>query len=232
MKKKNIIIISSICILILLLLIILIPKNKLTNLEKVKINEMNDEIINYIDEIYEYDDEGKYINFAIEYLYNEKDKKEYSDEDIVNTLNNIFSKKCTIDDIKKIGISKRMADKGISYNIDKFEYNTNLTKKEISTKVLYKYSINKIKKINSKKFVVKYNRFIVSNPYDILNYYEKKNIDSKDIYDTSNINKYLNGQGKIKLIKEAINKDNAKAEGNIEITYIIKDKQLLIDNIK
>ena len=24
-----------------------------------------------------------------------------------------------------------MADKGISYNIDKFEYNTNLTKKEI-----------------------------------------------------------------------------------------------------
>ena len=231
MKKKNIIIISSICILILILLIVLITKNKLTNLEKVKINEMNDEIINYIDEIYEYDDEGKYINFAIEYLYNEKDKLVYSDEDIVNTLNNIFSKKYTIDDIKKIGISKRMADKGISYNIDKFEYNTNLTKKEISTKVLYKYSINKIKKINNKKFIVKYDRYIVNNPYDILNYYEKNNINNNK-YDTSNINKYLNGEGKIKLIKDAINKDNGKKEGNIEITYIIKDKQLLVDNIK
>jgi len=107
---------------------------------------------------------------------------------------------------------------------------TSPTSKEISTKVLYKYSINK--KINSKKFIVKYDRYIVTNPYDVLNYYEKNNINNKDKYDTSNINKYLNGEGKIKLIKNAINKDKGKKEGNVEITYIIKDKQLLVDNIK
>ena len=232
MNKKNIIFIGLISLLIIILLIIFIPKNKLTNLEKVKINEINDEVINYIDEVYEYDDEGKYISFAIEYLYNETNKLEYSNQEVLDIINKYFNKNYKIEDISNIGITNRMADKGITYSIDKYVYNNKLTKKEISTKVLYKYSINKINKINSKKFIVKYNRYIVENPYEILNYYENKNINNDNKYDTSNINKYLNGDNKVKLIKESITKDNSKKDGNIEITYIIKDNRLLIDNIK
>ena len=232
MNKKNIIFIGLISLLIIILLIIFIPKNKLTNLEKVKINEINDEVIDYIDEIYEYDDEGKYISFAIEYLYNETNKLEYSNQEVLDIINKYFNKNYKIEDISNIGITNRMADKGITYSIDKYVYNNKLTKKEISTKVLYKYSINKINKINSKKFIVKYNRYIVENPYEILNYYENKNINNDNKYDTSNINKYLNGEYKVKLIKESITKDNSKKDGNIEITYIIKDNRLLIDNIK
>ena len=232
MNRKNIIVVASICIFVILLFIILIPKNKLTNLEKVKINDINNEVINYIDEIYEYDDSGKYISFAIEYLYNENNKKEYSEEEIINTIKRFFNRNYTLEDIRNIGITDRMANKGISYSIDKYLYDNKLTKQEIANKVLYKYSINKIKKINSKKFIVKYDRYVVNNPYELLNYYDKKNIDSKDKYDTANIIKYLNGAGKVKYIKDSINKDNTKINGNIEITYIVKDNKLLIDSIK
>lgn len=232
MNRKKIIVVASICIFVILLFIILIPKNKLTNLEKVKINDINNEVINYIDEIYEYDDSGKYISFAIEYLYNENNKKEYSEEEIINTIKRFFNRNYTLEDIRNIGITDRMANKGISYTIDKYLYDNKLTKQEIANKVLYKYSINKIKKINSKKFIVKYDRYAVNNPYELLNYYDKKNIDSKDKYDTANIIKYLNGEGKVKYIKDSINKDNTKINGNIEITYIVKDNKLLIDSIK
>ena len=51
--------------------------------------------------------------------------------------------------------------------------------------------------------------------------------------DTKPISEYLKGEGKIKVIKNAINNDNIKDIGKIEkgpkIVYVIKNDKLLIE---
>ena len=93
------------------------------------------------------------------------------------------------------------------------------------------------------KFIVTYDKYVVENPYEILNYYNDSamNIpeDQKENYqpyDTSAIYNYLTCKGKITTLKDAITKDNIEKLGKIdkqlEVTYIIKDDNLVIDNIK
>ena len=98
------------------ILLIIINARRLTKLEKLKINEFSNQFVNYIDEVYDGEDKGKYINFAIEYLYNEKDKKSFSEEEVVNVINNNFNIKYTVDKLRKIGITESMANKGITFD--------------------------------------------------------------------------------------------------------------------
>lgn len=228
--------------IILIVSIILLNKNKLTELEKVKIEEASSKIENYLDEIILHnDDEGKYINFAIEYIYNETDKDSYSIEDILNIVNDTFDIEYKEEEIARIGITSEMVDKGIVFdsNDKVFKYNVEKTKADIATTPIIKYQINKIKKKNKNKFEVKYDKYIVENPYEILNYYNNKNIErtsEEKEYDTTDIIAYLKGEAKIGVVKKIINKDNISGFGKIEegstIVYILKDGKLVIDEIK
>lgn len=243
-NKKILFIILGVAIVsvLLILAIVLLNKNKLTELEKVKIDEASFKVENYLDEILLHnEDEGKYINFAIEYLYNETDKESYSIEDILNIINDTFDKDYKEEDIIKVGITSEMVAKGIVFDsaTKEFKYNAQKTNADIAATPIIKYQINKIKKKNKNKFEVKYDKYVVENPYEILNYYNNRNIEKageEKLYDTTDIVSYLKGATKIGVIKKIINKDNISEFGKIEdgstVIYILKDGKLVIDEIK
>ena len=75
-NKKVIIGIGIFLFLLIFLISFYIITHKVTNLEKVKITDFNKNISSYLDEIIEHDeDDGKYLNFAVEYLYDKKTRK-------------------------------------------------------------------------------------------------------------------------------------------------------------
>ncbi|MBR2997759.1 MAG: hypothetical protein IKF37_01615 [Bacilli bacterium] len=224
------------------ILLIIINARRLTKLEKLKINEFSNEFVNYIDEVYDGEDKSRYINFAVEYLYNEQNKKAVTEEDVVDVINNIFNKKYTVDKLRKIGITESMANKGITFDISskEYKYDNVKTKTDIANTVINKFVIDDISKTSKTKFKVKYKRLIVKNPYKVLNYYNdlniKASINNKKQYDTSGIKEYLEGNSKVKTIKDLINEKNINKIGKvgetITIYFIIENDKLLIDNIK
>ena len=215
-----------------------INEKKLTKLEKIKIEETCNKISNYLDEIYMYeDDSGKYINFAAEYLYNENNKEDFSLKEVLNVINDTFDIDYGDEELSKIGISSRMLDKNIVYDntSNLFKYKQNKTQIDIANTEIVKYELKKIKKINKKKFEVTLEKYVVENPYEILNYYNDYNMnqsDSSKRINTDDIVKYLKGKENVKVIKDLINKDNieifGKIDGSIKITFVIEDNKLKI----
>lgn len=230
--------IISVIVIIIIIIVFLINSKKLTNLEKIKIEETCDKISNYLDEVYVYeDDNGKYINFAAEYLYNEENKEEFSLKDVLNIINGTFDIDYDEEDLSKIGVSSRMLDKNIVYDSTSnlFKYKQNKTQTDIANTAIIKFELKKIKKINKQKFEVILDKYVVENPYEILNYFNDYNIkqeDSSKRYNTDDIVKYLKGKENVKVIKDLITKDNienfGKIDGNIKITFVIKDNKLKI----
>ena len=183
------------------------------------------------------DDAGKYINFAAEYLYNEENKEEFSLNDVLNIINDTFDIDYSEEDLVKVGISSRMLDKNIIYDntSNLFKYKQNKTQADIANTLIVKYELKKMKKINKKKFEVTLDKYVVENPYEVLNYfndYNMKQEDSSKRFNTDDIVKYLKGKENVKVIKELINKDNienfGKIDGSIKITFVIKDNKLKI----
>lgn len=248
LKNKKLLMIIGIVILILIFLIFIIQRFSLTKLEKLKIKEVSTSIENYLDEVILYpDDDGRYINFAIEYLYNTTDKSEFSIDEVIDVVNNYFSLDYNEKIINEIGISNRMLDKGIVFDSSKktFEYKDKNTRLDIANRPIVKYNLTKIKKLNKDKFRVTYEKYIVENPYDIFNYYNNNNINKNDIEeitkgdtdkkDLTDITEYLKGNQKIGVIKNLIDEDNiknfGKIDGNVSILYVIKNKKLIIKKI-
>lgn len=243
-NKKILFAILGVFLLALIIIsIMIINGKKLTELEKMKIYETSEKIENYIDEVLLHeDDEGRYISFAIEYLYNETNKNEYSVDDIIEVINTTFDIDYTAEEILQIGISLEMLNKGIIFDSSSyvFKYDTEKTLVDIADTSLVKYSIKEIKKKNKEEFKVVYEKYIVENPYEVLNYYNDKNINKKEDeeeYDTRKIIGYLSGTEKVGVIKKIINSENIKEVGKIEegptLIYIVKDGNLVIkENIK
>ena len=120
-------IITIVFIIILLACFIFFKKSKkMTNLEKIKVEETCNEVADYLDEIVENDIEnGKYICFAIEYLYNNTDKNVFSAKEIIDVINKYFDKEYSIDTMADIGVTPYMADKGIVFDLSNASYTYN-----------------------------------------------------------------------------------------------------------
>ena len=237
-NKKNvtIVIVAIIAIVGILLLLNYFINTRLSNLEKVKINEFTDNIGNYLDEIYDYEDEGKYINFAVEYLYNNSDDDTFEMDEVIDVINNYFDVDVSTDNVIDIGITDRMLSKGISYNSSDgtFKYNNSYTRLDIANMPIIKYEVKSIKKNSKNKFTIVFEKLIVENPYDILNYYNDSN-SKKEI--TDEIFSYLKGEAKVSSIKKYVNKEhikdmNGKVDDEIKINLIIKNDKLLVSSEK
>ena len=236
-NKENL---TKAIIILLVIIIILFLLNSLvfSRLERVKINEVNNKLSNYLDEVVLYpEDEGRYISFAIEYLYSTTEKKEYRFDEVLEVINDTFLLNYTEKDLEKIGITLQMADKGIVIegNNREYIYNNKKTRADIaSTPVVKFYPIN-TKRISVNKYKVTYDKYVVENPYEILNYYEEKNLTAKKKYDTSDIVEYLKGNRKMSVIKNAITDKNiekfGKIDGKISITFVVKNNKVLIKKI-
>ena len=141
-----------------------------------------------------------------------------------------------IDNVIDIGITDRMLSKGISYNSSDgtFKYSSSYTRLDIANMPIIKYEVKSIKKNSKNKFTIVFEKLIVKNPYDILNYYNDSN-SKKEI--TDEIFSYLKGEAKISSIKKYVNKEhikdmNGKVDDEIKINLIIKNDKLLVSSEK
>lgn len=234
--KKVIPVLLVIMILIalgLLLFTMLKNNTKLTDLEKIKINEISDKYMSYIDDVEDVTskDNDRYILYALDYAYYEEGKDTLTTGELRKIINSIFNKNLKDEEIISIGITPVMNERSIIYDGEKNTYSIIKNKKsyaEIATEKIVRYEIKEIKK-KKNKYIVKYNKYVVTNPYEIVNYYNEKNEDTKEI------NEYLSGNISKNKILKYINKENiskiGKKESEVSITYIIKDNKILIDNI-
>ena len=248
-KKKNSININKSLILkisvsilsLLVILLVIFNSKKVSTLERLKITEYSDQTINYVNNIIDSEDKGRYIVFSIDYIYNNENINSISFDKVIDTINKTFNLKYDKNTLNEIGITEEMAKNGISLLDDnKYNYNNKKTKLDIAnTEILY-LKMNKIAKKNKKTFYVTYDRYRVESPYEILNYYNDYNVnaslDNKETIDTSLITNYLDGKGKIKDIISFIDENNidkfSKKIGSIKVTYKTDGDKLYIDNIK
>lgn len=232
--SKNILLNIVLLLTIILLIFILVYNFKLTKLERVKIDEFDKKTSSFMEEYVDSEDEGKYIVFSIKYLNNKYNKNEFTIEEIIRTINSTFDLKYNKQKIYKIGITERMLEDGIVFEDSKgvFKYNDQKTRSDIAKTKVIKYELKKVSKKSKNKFVLTYNKYVVDDPYKVLNYYNDKN-DNNKISITSS---YLKGERNITSIKSVINKDNIKEFGKIEksrkVILKIVNKKLLIEKIK
>ena len=236
--RKNIYLNIILLLLVVFLIFILVYNFKITKLEKIKIEEFDKKVSNYLDEYVDNNDDGRYIIFAIESLSGEKDKNTFSTDEIIKKINNTFDIKYTRKDIITTGITEGMLEKGIVYEDDKdqFIYNNKRTRQDIANDTIVKYNLKSVKKKSRNKFVLKYEIYEVKDPYKILNYYNNLTNKKNDSKKSKIILSYLKGDSTKDTVKDIIDEKNIKEFGKVigkkNVILIVKDKKLIISNIK
>lgn len=235
LNTKNKILLNIVLLIIIIFLIFLLVYNfKITKLERIKINEFDKKTSVFMEEYADSEDEGKYINYAIEYLNSKNNSNEFSIDDVLKTINNTFDENYTKQKLYKIGITISMHEKGIVFDDSKgiFRYNDQKTRSDIAKTPIVKYELKRVKKKSKNRFVLVYSKLVVDDPYKILNYYNGKN-DNKKI---GIISSYLKGESNIVNVKKIINSNNIKEFGKVEknkkVVLKIDNKKLIIQKIK
>lgn len=238
MNKKKIILIVIVILSILLMLIF--SNKKLTKLEQIKMEEIKNEYLMFFEDIEGIETESidKYISYALDYSYNFNEKNTLSTKEIKDIVEKIFDIKLDEEQINQVGISPLLLDKNISHNPELKEYTLNygnVTQPMIAEIPIVVYKTEKITK-RGKKYKAVYTKYIINNPYDILNYYNDLYDQNKEEYNTKDIMNYLTAKGKISSIKKAVNDDIIKKyavkDKKIKVTYIITNDEIKIQKLK
>jgi len=246
-KYRKVFLTSLLCIFTVILLVIVISNShKLTPIEKRELKRNSDMVMSYMEEIENVKkvDLSSYVVYAMEYNYNENDKTKLSLNEMVKLLENIFDKKFSKKEIEKIGITPLMVNKNISYDYDNKKYiidKASYSYADIASTKIVKYQLQIIKKNGKNKFTGIYRKYVVSNPYEVLNYYDSLN-NNKDAkktaknYDTTDIFNYLTGKEKLKVMKTYITSKNAKKiakdKGEVEVKYVVVRDKILVKEIR
>lgn len=213
----------------------------------MEIRKTSDDTMAYIDQINDLNntETDHYILYALTYAYNEKDINELSSVEIKKIAESHFNIELKEEDINNTGVTLYLLENQVSHNPEESKYtlNTeNLTQSQIAKIPIVKYVVKNVSKSGG-NYYVEYEKYIVDNPYAVLDYYHKLTESMSDEERAANssaesdgIYKYLTAQGKIKDIKAAINSDNiadiGRIEGGAKVTYIVKNDKLLVDKIE
>lgn len=236
MKKKVLIGLLSIIIVLLIVLMFfgIYQKNhKMTKLEKMYVSSMISDNTSYINLINEKDKNNRCILYAMYHNYLENDSLVLSTRQIANICNEHFNRKYQVSELDRVGINATLTNAFINENNDLTGYELVLPKENYRSIPLIKinlYQINNIKR-NKNDYIVTYDQYEISDPYQILNYYTSlKNQDEEFI---NIINNYLSGdlfQYKfIDYLKEQdIKKYSKKTKKQVKVTYTIKAEKLVI----
>lgn len=240
-KKKRYIVVGAFFIIVLL--IVLSSCSKPTTLEEKSIKDVSKRVMPYMDRIENSKESklNKYVYYALEYAYNENNKTELTVNEVKKIILDVFNYDTSDKKLKNIVLSPEMMENYITYDFITGKYRidkSQITQSEIAKKKLTFYEIDSIKKISSTHFKVTYDKYVVTNPYEILNYYSdlnnKKN--SKKKYDITPIYNYLVAKGKEKDIKNYVIGANferfAKKKGELKVDYVVKNNKLVIDSYK
>ena len=230
-----------------LIAFIIISNHHLSDVELAFIRSASDDTMMYIEQIVDSDgdENDRYIAYALTYAQNERDVTELTADEIQNIVQDRFNVEITSDEINDVGITAYLFDKQISHRPEEKVYTLNaenLSQSQIAKIPITKYVIKHIGKAGGNYFV-EYEKYVVDNPYSILDYYQKQTESLPDeeraanpFPEASGVYKYLVAEGKIKDIKTAINKDNIESigriDGSLKVTYIVKNDKLLVDKIE
>ena len=235
-------------ILVVILIIVLITTH-MSRLEKDILKEDSTTIMSYMDTIENTKSDAEdgldqYILYALEYSYNENDKSSLNCEEIKNLIESKFDVELSKDKLNAVGITPLLLDNSVMHNPEEQVYSMdreNITQRQIADIPIIFYNEKSTKKIGG-KYIVKYEKVTIKNPYEILNYYsdlnneainneakdKKKNKKQEEIktYDTTKIMNYLTAKGKIKDVKAAVNDEIIKKEGKVskkkvKVTYVL-----------
>ena len=247
--------VSIIVILVFIFLIFtlcyLLFANNISVIEENKIKNGTSDLVNYFDDLVDTKSNkiDKYILFTLDYYDGMYSKKELTVTEIYEFIKKHFTIKISEDDIKNIGITELLVENNVVYDFNKNSYKLNSVKVNTSslaqTSIKY-YKLEKISKVNKKKYKATYRIYTITNPFDMLNYYMDKNNKTEgvlegdsyvyDLKDLEPIKNYLSGSGSLLDLKRCIEDEDisnyAKKGGTIKITYVIEDDNVLIDKIK
>ena len=226
--------------------IYLLGTGHVSKIERNKIDKESAKYINYIEDITESKSKNidKYIIFALDYYKNNNNKMEVSAKEISKFLKKNLNMDYKKEKVISVGITEEMRLKNITYNSSKETYKINqinISGQSIKERGIVYYKQKSIRKKNINTYVIKYDKYIIKNPYDFLNYYIDKNTKTTDedkYIDITPIKNYLMGSGNIDSVKEIIkNNENdlkvyAKKKGSVKIIYKLKGNKLVIDKIK
>ena len=234
--KLVIIPISILCILVIVVAGLLFINKWMTPLEKVKVNDEAQKVVYSIDEVIEknYSDES-YVMFALDYLKQEKNTSTFSMYEVRDTINQFFDVNFDNERLNSIGITPYMVERGVTFDSSSLSYtfNKTYTRADISEMKIVKYQIKKISKKSKSSYVVTYDKYVVTKPYNIYNYYLNKD-NSEEKLDA--IKKYLQGEGSVYKVKDLITKDNigeiGAGDGQLKITYKLIDNKLKVSKIE
>ncbi len=206
-----------------------------SDLERLTLDERSENVVAYLEEIDRKDESAKeasldrYIAYALEYSYNENDKASLTATEIKDFLETVFDKEFKADEINEVGISPLLLDKNVHHDpvSQIYTLNPHTDKRIIADIPVTKYIATNIYTNKDKSiYTIVYDKYTAKSPYDILPH----------LNGSTGVKDYLDGKGKIKSIKNAIDEASAKAtvtpEKQTTIEFVLKDKKLLIKSIK
>ena len=212
----------------------------LSELESLALNEKSSKAINYLEEIDNGDEIDqsdnnilsysldRYIAFALEYNYNENDKTEISVKEIEKLLESIFDADFKTEEINGVGISPLLLDKNVTHDPvgQVYSIKPQTDKRIIADIPVTKYIENKSYANRDKTtYTVIYDKYTAKSPYDVIPHTNGEGV--KD---------YLEGKGKIKSLKNIIDKEAAEKitqpAKQTTVSFIVKDGKILIKSIK
>ena len=145
-KKVKLITLGVLILIFLVLAICFIVRNnhKLTKLEEIKINEISDKYMSYMDDVEDTTskDNDRYILYALDYSYYELDKDTLTTGELRKLINSIFNIDIKEQDLINIGITPVMNEKSIIYNSEKNTFSIIKDKKsyaQIASEKIVKY---------------------------------------------------------------------------------------------
>lgn len=241
-KSGIIAILVILAITIPVVIVYLYSTKNISSIERSALEKKSDEVIHYLD----YLDNGEkltndnYILFSLSYSLYTNGKPKMTSTEIAEDIKSRFNVNISAEDVKNNGISPLLLDANITYNTTNDTYEMNATTTDVpkiaKTPVNY-YLVKKVSKMNKKKYNIVYQKYVIDNPFNVLNYYIDQN--AKTDNNTTDINpyrNYLTGSDSVIRFKEAIIKDDlknyAKEDTKVKITYIVDDdNNIKIDKI-
>ena len=238
-RKKVLSLGAVFAIIILITTIYFVTSKNISTIERNALMNQSDDIKNFI----EYIDVDKvqtdnYILFALQYSQQKNTKSILSSSEISDLIREKFNKYISPEDIKNTGVTEILLNNSVVYNPGEDTYEISITRKpaaEIAKTAVNYYKVNKVSKINKKKYNIVYQEYIIENPYEVLNHYINYNAQNSDTIDISPFRNYLAGSDSLNTFKNHIKSEDidkySKKDHKLKVTYVIDNDKLLIDKV-
>ena len=195
---------------------------KLSDAEQALLSQFNEKVLPYLDEIdsdqtFSPHEEEKLIAFAVMQAYGEENKTEFTLGEINNIIGQFFNKEISTENYDQNTPSPYLQEKGIYYMLgeDRYIYEPRTkSKHEIASTPINAY-IQKEAKIRNNVITVTYSKYLIEDPYAVLN-------DASGAQkDTTGVGDYLAGKGKAKNLKRLISAENADKVATFQKDYTL-----------